>query len=93
MCGGASVCYSNSIRSAMLCLTSCQRAVFLIFISSVANSLRIPENPCPNTFRYYKKSGNGEVYGEATVPYDRSSNLKFSVNASLVGYFDKAVSM
>lgn len=83
---------SDFNRLEMFCSVSCRCVVLFILLWCAANSLRIPENPCPATFNYYKKSGNGEIYGEAVIPYDRSNNLRFSVNASLVGYFDKAVS-
>ncbi|KAJ8958023.1 hypothetical protein NQ318_002027 [Aromia moschata] len=63
-------------------LLSC--VVFLV------NSVRIPENPCPGIFSYFKKSENGEIYGESNIPYDGARRLEFSVNASLAGYFEKA---
>ncbi|KAJ8921253.1 hypothetical protein NQ315_013725 [Exocentrus adspersus] len=72
----------------MFSVINCRCVVLLCFIIQV-NLLRIPENPCPNTFHYYKKT-SGEIYGEAVIPYDRSNHLQFSVNASLVGYFEKA---
>lgn len=75
----------------MIRLTNLQYAVLcLLFFNIHTNSLEIPENPCPNVFRY-KKSGNGEIYGEAVVPYDGNKTLEFTISASLTGYFENVV--
>nr|XP_023020669.1 serine protease gd-like isoform X2 [Leptinotarsa decemlineata] len=59
-----------------------------IFITLVS-SVRIPPNPCPQIFSYYKDR-SGQLYGEAIIPYDRSTTMQFSVNASLAALFQKA---
>uniref|UniRef100_A0A6P7G277 Uncharacterized protein LOC114333075 n=1 Tax=Diabrotica virgifera virgifera TaxID=50390 RepID=A0A6P7G277_DIAVI len=45
---------------------------------------RVPPNPCPDIFHYYKDD-EGIIYGVVNLPYDDATSLIFSVNASFVG--------
>uniref|UniRef100_A0A6P7FVC9 Serine protease gd-like n=1 Tax=Diabrotica virgifera virgifera TaxID=50390 RepID=A0A6P7FVC9_DIAVI len=45
---------------------------------------RLPPNPCPDIFHYYK-SPFGRIYGVVNLPYDDDTSLVFGVNASFVG--------
>lgn len=51
----------------------------------------IPDSPCPQVFSYLSNE-EGIVYGEATIPYDGSNHLAFSVNVSFKGLFQGRVS-
>ncbi|XP_028128446.2 uncharacterized protein LOC114324797 isoform X1 [Diabrotica virgifera virgifera] len=57
---------------------------FLLIWMPVILSIRIPPNPCPDIFQYYKDD-EGVIYGEAKLPYDNATLLVFSVNASFLG--------
>ncbi|XP_028128445.1 serine protease gd [Diabrotica virgifera virgifera] len=60
--------------------------VVLLICLPVILSIRVPPNPCPNMFQYYKDP-QGRIYGEAQIPYDNAELLVFSVNASFLGSF------
>ncbi|CAG9833119.1 unnamed protein product [Diabrotica balteata] len=62
-------------------------AVLLIWMPMML-SARVPPNPCPKYFSYYKDP-QGRIYGAVVLPYDRSTSLVFSVNASFVGNFNR----
>lgn len=63
--------------------------LWLFFIVSISTVLcvKIPANPCPNVFQYYKDR-QGNIYGEVVLPYDNATFMEFSVNASFKGQFD-----
>ncbi|CAG9833120.1 unnamed protein product [Diabrotica balteata] len=61
---------------------------FLLTWLPVILTIRIPPNPCPDLFRYYKDP-QGRIYGEVQLPYDRATLLVFSVNASFLGNFNQ----
>ncbi|XP_050511415.1 uncharacterized protein LOC114324801 [Diabrotica virgifera virgifera] len=61
---------------------------FLLIWLPVILSIRIPPNPCPDMFNYYKNY-QGAIYGEARMPYDNATLLVFKVNASMVGNFSR----
>lgn len=63
----------------------------IILLIPVVLGVRIPPNPCPSIFSYFKDP-RGRIYGEAVIPYDNATHMEFTVNASLVGRFKKSVS-
>ncbi|XP_057652014.1 serine protease gd-like [Diorhabda carinulata] len=61
-------------------------SLFTVLISTVL-CVRVPQNPCPNVFQYYKDT-QGNIYGEAVLPYDNATYMEFSVNASFKGQYE-----
>ncbi|KAG5875933.1 hypothetical protein JTB14_036466 [Gonioctena quinquepunctata] len=76
---------TNQIYEKMYCEIGC----ILVLFNALAASVRIPPNPCPQIFSYYKDS-SGVLYGEANIPYDGSTTMQFTVNVSLAALFQKA---
>ncbi|CAG9821463.1 unnamed protein product [Phaedon cochleariae] len=68
----------------ILLLLSC----LLLYVSPV----RIPQNPCPRIFSYYKDA-KGLLYGETNIPYDKATFMTLSINASLAGRFSNKVEL
>lgn len=70
-----------------------RRLIWLYITTSVlykAHGLTLPENPCPEVFAY-QTNGNGNVFGQARIPYDGSNRLVFSVNVSFSTLFQGRV--
>lgn len=61
----------------------------IILLIPVVLGVRIPPNPCPSIFSYFKDP-RGRIYGEAVIPYDNATHMEFTVNASIVGRFKKS---
>ncbi|XP_028138703.2 serine protease gd-like isoform X1 [Diabrotica virgifera virgifera] len=74
----------NNIQKIIIKMKYKYRLSFLLIWLPVILSIRIPPNPCPDMFQYYKDD-EGVIYGVAHLPYDNATSLVFSVNASFVG--------
>lgn len=64
--------------------------LFICQLICLGSSVKVPQNPCPDVFSYYKNT-RGDFYGEVNIPYDGSQTLSFSINASFATLFENKV--